>query len=86
MRIRWETYERTGQSVTAMVGRRRVGQVVRYDTPAGWQAFVADRRVEGGPWPTAEEAEDAFEAAWAVQRLASRRPKWPTRGRARGTG
>lgn len=62
--IRWETYERTGQSVTAMVGTRRVGQVVRYDRPKGWLGFLGPERVAGGPWPTAEGAQAALEAKW----------------------
>lgn len=62
--VRWESYERTGQSVEAMAGDRRVGQVVRYDVPEGWAAFLTGERVPGGPWATVEEAQAALEAAW----------------------
>ncbi len=56
-----------------MEGRWFVGQVVRYDVPPGWAAQIhsvplEEGRVPGGPWPTAEEAQAAFEVAWAALR------------------
>jgi hypothetical protein len=42
--------------------QRLIAQVVRYDQPTGWVAFLAGRRI-GGPYDTATEAMAAAERA-----------------------
>lgn len=48
-------------------GRLLVAQVVRYDSPAGWQGFITGNRVPGvRSHPTAEAAQQHVEA-WLAE-------------------
>jgi len=49
-------------------GRFYVGQVVRYDVPAGWRGFIHGRPIGGGPWTDHIEACQAVERAWGRDR------------------
>ena len=58
--LSWET--RGGACFGFDSEQRLIAQVVRYDQPTGWEAFLAGRRI-GGPYDTATEAMAAAERA-----------------------
>lgn len=72
--LTWDHSDGTAQSERAMEGQWFVGQIVRYDRPPGWAAFLVGNRVPGGPWAQPADARAALEEAWAE------RPPRPRRG------
>lgn len=70
MALQWEPANRCDPAFRAMDGALLVGQVVRYDVPPGWAAFIHGHRVDGGPWETAARASRSLETAWGAQHAA----------------